>query len=508
VLEHYIDHIENFLVHFISGSPRGVDELIRGLEHPEAQFKTDEKLLKQIRRLAAELKSADIPDVTERQYYKDLVERFKSLNPNLHLDEFIGPFKELLIQATKYEKSDIAVLVKRNSIEATPHVMELRNYRTAMNIWKLILNRLTEDRPLEGIDEFEKKLAARQKMNVDTFRKETGLWLDKEDEAWHNWKGDQQKDREGFWHIANSKKENFILFRLLRECGQKDYAGEILIQTLKEGREKFIDKLRKLIQHLFSGPELHKVKVNAISEMIGLISKMLEKMDDALRKEKDKFAKVITARIGEIEKEHAKDVKEFEERRDRMEELSKKTLLAATLGADDYDNIAALDKSSDDLFVRAWDIIRVFKARLALSKWETRMIDTTQLNSELNAIIATGPSEFTVRAIESMKELHEKRTKEEITMEQYETSMKGVDDFIDKLMEQIPMITSRLRNVSDRRWKLVEEFEDLKFRSQREFDRAYDYADESSRRMRKRLHKEEYYPDLSPDEREWWDEAA
>jgi hypothetical protein len=314
IIEHYLDNLANFLVHFISGEQgkRGVDELVEGLRHPASQVKTDERLIAQLDKLARKVKKENLPDFDEWRHYERLLAYLKGLAADDDISRFISQFRSLLEQAKRYEKTEAAKVIARNSVKEMPRRAELENYKIAFLVWKFVYSRLVlPPQMLEESKEFEQAIATKAGMGVEKFRKESGLLNEAEDDNWTNFKA--------FSAIMLKSPKKSPVLKLLAKLGEKDQASEILRGSLNQGRPKFMDALKARLERMRSRAELERVELAARDELAKLVSDMVERMRAGLEDERKKFVELLSSRIKDLESEHAKELARVRKMRESVD---------------------------------------------------------------------------------------------------------------------------------------------------------------------------------------------
>jgi hypothetical protein len=432
LLEHYINKIENFLVEFITGEPgkRGIDHVIQGLEHPASEVKPDKKLIDELKKLSEE--------------------------------------------------------VKKIKAEKTPRMVEFENFEFAVVIWKFILSRIyrpdqeTKARHIIGpqrFEEIDRKIAEKLNIDVGKFKKEFAACFpkEKEDENMTNLIAFANK-------VANERNDN-IFIKLLREVGQKRYADLLIKQFGKKGAVKTDPKTVNAIANLIT-----RIDNKAAKEKVKAAAK--KELETALGKERDKFAKVINARIKELEKKFAKDLAELRKMYDDLSSAGKEIIKAKVSAANYAKKIDDLEKSRYDYNIRASDILLIQNAQVFFRLFMTGDIDEAKLNSKIDAIIAKKPSEFAVKAINGMRERLRARK-----------PLKEFDDFITKLVAQMPSISAYRQKTAKEIERIVPKIKDaqhvLKF--------YLTHADAKALQIWRKLHKmgiklEMYRETLRPEE--------
>ncbi len=500
VLEHYIDNDDNFLAHFVSGQPgqRGVDRLISGLEHPESEIKPDEKLLKKLRSLADDMKKKKMPDAEEVHFFRELAKRLKEIGHSSDHAGFVRDFEALVGEVSRYPDTEIAKQVKKFSGKDLPKTVRMNNWVRIIRLWDYIGLRLTEGKKLPPkMEEFEHTFPHTLEGigSVKEFREKTGLVSDPEDKEWTNWKNLQKE--------LKSKGKKHPLVRLLDEVGQQSQAEDILIEGAKKGRNYVLNQLDMFNRKINSEDALKKVQAAAVGEMVGKIESMLAGFKKEIEKERQKFDDVLSSRIEELRKKHSKELHELEKMKGEIEELSRLTILPATLGVQDYDDIKEMRSNRARDISMIMDILRVARARIMIRDFEEGKMDEPDLVRELEGFGGRCLNDFAKEAISRMRTVHERKMGNAMTLDDYNKAMANFDDYILKLLDRMGQISGEVKGYCNRLVKTAKEMENMQYESEYQLERWYDRTRRGMRQIRSMdmPYEERYEREFSPEER-------
>jgi len=494
IVNSYVKNFDNFIAHFISGEQgkRGVDLLINGLEHPESQVKPDEKLLNKLKKLSADLKRSEFPTAEEVLHYEALKTEFSKLVPMTDIHEFIKRFNELLVKAVRFKHTKVAIAVKEKSQKDLQKTIALENFEFSISVWKFIFSRLYrpdqagkagEILGSKDFKDIEEKIAEKLKMNAEEVKKEIALNFTKERE---------DNDMTNLMAFANRVVEqgrSNVLIRVLEESGHGKYAALLFTNQFGKKGEvktdpKTVNATAALITKMDTVSVREQVEISARDELSGMISIMLRDMKIELGKERGKFEKVLSERVIELEKAHAKNLAEVEKMKKSSEDRNKHLAVAGLASNEVVLKIEHLQKSRTDYYTRAVDILSVLRARVALAQFSING-DEAKLNSELEKIMEKAPAKFAVDAINRMHDVFFRRSKNLMTVDEFQKSLNGVDAFIEKLNLQIEHIAKHQLKVSDDIVGLAENLNDASYNAGLDIEEAQKEAMEEDRKIRK-----------------------
>ncbi len=504
IIENFIDNNDDFITKFVSGNPgeRMVDRMIQELEHPDRKIPADKDLLKKIKNLAETLKKKHIPTQEEWNFFRNKIDQFKNLQTSADLAEFNTWITNILVEIEKkYPDNSAAKIFKNRPKEKLPKLWALNNLKGKETLISYIIeNLLTKPRGFNHMREFEQHLEKMLDMKDNTFRKEAGMVRDNEkDEDFPNWFG--------FHTAVQSKKKKHPIIRALAKAGDKQLVESVL-EKAQKGRDEFMQYILAYEKKLTSFNHIAKVENEAKQEIAEIIHSNLEQMKKDIESERQEFTKVMTDRIKALKKAHAKNLAELSKRKEELDHLNKQTLLAANLAESDYKNIRALDKDVDTYLLRVSDIMKIVKTRNILFRLSAGKIDDSTADQEFERIIASGPSEFALKAINQMKSLYETRKSGSIDDNNYNSMMKNIDAFINKMMDQLPVLASNLSRMSHRMVNLASEFDDMKTEMDYYSDRSYRESMGAERWAHKHVPYPRYRDQLSPEEYELLDRTG
>jgi hypothetical protein len=517
IVDHYVNILENFLGRLVSGEPgkRGIDEVIRGIEHPESEVKPDEKLLKELKSLAKEMEKVKLPDLQEWQYHVSLKHDLEKLSPSPDIHKFINAFNNLLVNATKYPETDVAKAIKERSTKQIPKTIELENFEFAVSIWKFILSRIyrpdqeAKAKEIIGSQKFEgigEKIAEKLGISVDEFKGHTAECFPKEQED-----NNMTNLRAFTAKIAEQGKKN-IFMRTLRQIGQEKYAEMLINQCGKKGAvrtdPKTVNAIANLITKIDTVTAREKAELAARDEISHMVSELLEKMKAAITKEKEKFAKVLNSRIKELKEKHAKKLAEVSKMMKELNQSVKDVLLTITAADNITKNIHQLEKAQHDYNIRTSDILLIIKARTMLAQRSIGDIDEAQLKAELDKIISRRPSPFAAEMINRIRDLIDRQARNEITADNFYKTLENIDAFIKQLLSQITTIRASQQKSADKVVDLAAKFEDMEYNLGTNLPLVNKSATEKVRTLRKMKIEGRYTHQLSPEEQETLRRAA
>jgi hypothetical protein len=507
VVDHYLDSLENFLVHFISGSPgqRGIDHMVDGLEHPQSQIKTDKDLIKRLKKAADKLKKENLPDWDEWQHYELLKQDLIRLATMQDIHEFMTRFNEILVRATRYPQSEVSKMIMARSPKKTPKMLVLENLETIIAVWKLIFSRLyrpDQESIAQGIigrQDFERaKQSMARSLKISMAELENGirecLPNDREDNNWTNLKAFAESV------VKQGKKNMFVRFFLA--VGQNQSAELIINQFGKAGAvrtdPKTVELFGSVIRKLDSSSTKESAEKAAIDELGRSITGMLDRMKKGLEEKRDGLKVIISSRIKSLEKTHGRSLVELKGMRDRLTSVAKELTLNLVAGQNMDVKYTALQKSRADYYARASDIMAIMRARLLYIQFSRGFITKEQLDLGMNDVLSKKPSDFAVRLIGNLSALFAARMKGQIPVEDFEKRLKHIDGFIKKVEEQLPLIVAHQQNASHELARLDKVSKDIMFVVDLDTGRANKLAMEDMRKIGKMLPVEKY--NLSPED--------
>ncbi|MBW2964184.1 hypothetical protein KY363_01880 [Candidatus Woesearchaeota archaeon] len=482
ILETYLNNIDNFLEHFVSGVPgqRGVDMMINGLEHPDSRVKPDESLIKELKRMRDSLKKENIPDLEEWKHYRRLQQKVSQLRAEAEIHRFKEELDSLLVDAMRYPETPVARTIKEYSSKKTPRIIEAEDFELAVLVWKMILSRLClpddgqQQRLADGLlggrsakdieDEISNKLSIAAKRSKDiaelapniasgissVFRsgQETGNW--------DNLKG---------LAAAASDKQKSYLFRLLYALGQDKYADYIVNLFGKEGRQLDQPKTVKTIAGVIVRLDKEKgdMQLAARDELLKMIDSMLKEMHDRLSKERDEFARLVKDRVEKLEDKHAKELKTTLEMKTELEARTRKMAYAKGILHENYVRKRKRDDARMNFNIRIVDILLLMQARTASARLMsgTPNFRKNDFDSEIEGILKSGPSAFAEHHIRNIRQIVESRISNVLTAEQFDSSMKRIDEFISKLESQIPSLIEGQRSNSSKMIEIARDSDEV-----------------------------------------------
>jgi len=459
----YLKSYDNFLLHFISGKPgdRGVDKLIVGLEHPSSEIKPDKSLLARLKKQADRMKKLSVPDWNEWQHYEFLRQDLLKLGTTQDIHAFITKFNELLVRATQYPHTDVSKAIMAKSAKVTPKIMMLENLEMIVAAWKLLFSRLyrpdqqalaTQVLGNQDLERAVQAMARKLNISVDEFKRKVNLEFPKERED------ENMTNQIAFaTKVVNEGKKNLFVV-IFRETGHLQSAELLLKQFGSKGKIVTNPKTAEIFAEAIGrieGPQVkEKVERAATAELGLMITDMQGKMRKELTTEMKQFADIISGRIKEIEKKHAKKLLELKKMNQDLSRVNKELLHNAEAGTELLERMANLQKSRYEYLVRSKDITLVMKTRLLLIKYIGRTITDAELDIGFKDIYEKKPSDFAVRLITNLQSLFTAKAKGQMTQEEFDKKLSQIDDFIKKLGDQTPAIISHQE-------KIAQEMEDI-----------------------------------------------
>jgi hypothetical protein len=415
ILEHYLNNLANFLVHFISGEQgkRGVDELITGLQHKDSKVKTDENFIKLLDRQAKAVNKKNLPDFKEWQHYTTLKKDIDSLGPAADIHEFLNSFNALLVRAAQYPKTEVAVTLKAREVKKTPRTIELENYELAFYIWKLMLSRLLLPKQLPNFESrigrldphlikqaIKERLDSNRELHIkgsdDFFKSLDDCLPDRpESDNWDNLRG-----------FAKKIKDNSVL-EFLRKIGQGTKVDYVMKPFGKEGAALdqlgTITRIGTIIQKMRQ--DKANVETAARDELAKLVSDMVAKMDSGLGKEREKFANLLSSRIKELQKTHAKDLSKVTKMRESVDVKMERILSCFAAIENSAGFFASLEEEkrvNDEAFA---DVSAIISADIACSELLNGVIDENAFNAEIDRIVSTRYESKVSHTMSDMKQV-------------------------------------------------------------------------------------------------------
>ena len=482
-LQEIHDHnrAERYFIHFFAGKKgkRNIDmtlEYLRAIEKKRGDKSPfSEKLTKFDEEFQKKIKKGDILDWEMYYHYEKIMHAVQQLQPK-DIDDFRKEFNDLLVKATRFKETVIAKTILEENI---PEFAELDNYKAALRIWEFIQAKLVLPPPnFRGIAELEAEIAKKSGKNVEGFRKEAGLPNEKETENWDNFTTlDKMLSRQGRSHI---------IIKLLDKTGQARFAEEILVKGIKQGRQKMLDSISRHVEDMKGRQEQERVEDAAKKKLAGMIFDMIQKAHDEMKKEMAEFSKLVSSRIKDLEKAHAKRLVELKKMKTELDSLAEEIQFSVAAGSNITRNATDAIESLNAHRERQFDIDSMIHA-MTLALAET---DIRKFNSGIEDILSKRPATFAVDKINRIKDAVNRRARDEISVVAFEKELDDIHRFIERVAKQIPVlkqgkekIYSMLRRFAhDRLDRKLDDFSNVVYF---DFPKAYKLATEYSRKLKK-----------------------
>ncbi|MBW2996822.1 hypothetical protein KY349_00610, partial [Candidatus Woesearchaeota archaeon] len=318
-IEKYNFVIRNFIHFFFEKGERNIDRTIASLKDIEKKrgdkHPFSEKLVKFDEELQKKMTKGEILDWERYHHYEKLMRAADQLTPKA-IDDFRKEFNDLLVTATRFKETSVAKAILEKDV---PEFTELDNFKTAAMIWTLIDSKLRLPPPSpKGMVDFEQSISKKIGKSTEEFRKEAGFPNKTETDNWDNFKA--------FEEMLIKQGKSHIIIKLLEKTGQAKFAEEILIKGVKQGRQKMLDSMSKHIEDMHSTHEQTMVEIAAKKRLSEMITIMVKKANDEMKKETKAFAKMLSSRVTELEKAHAKKLVKLNKMREDIDEISREII--------------------------------------------------------------------------------------------------------------------------------------------------------------------------------------
>ncbi|MBW2968214.1 hypothetical protein KY362_07045 [Candidatus Woesearchaeota archaeon] len=472
ILEAYIKNRANFLAHFISGEPgkRGIDLLIQGLEHPQSKVKPDKKLLKQLKKMGKKLHRLKLPTYEEWNHYNTLEHEIHELRPNPKLHEFVEQFMVLHKKAMKYPETPVAKIMLRRNPKITPHMMQLENFELMMFVYKFLLSRLyrpdqeSQARNLLGHDFMQDKEALdnmfrRVKMTLDGFLSEAQKCFAKERE-------DENMSNIRALAAAMTSQGNKIIFaRMLTAAGLPAQAKALVASFGSKGKQRTdpntANKIAIRINTMQNRSVEQKVEMAAAKELFTFVFRTVEYMQKLIEAARKAFEKVLTRRIKELHRKHAKELTAFRKMDAKFSQRTTEVLCAAASGDALAGRINQARAAKQQNYLRASDILAVKQARLIYFKRLMGWINDDDVDKGIKDLMAEKPAPFAVTAINNIRYVFQQRMSGMITDEQFRQKDKAIQDYIKQLDQQLNQVPQNLLKADAMMEESYREWQDM-----------------------------------------------
>lgn len=440
--------VARHFIHFFFGEKgkRNIDqtiEYLRGVEKEKGdKHPFSEKLAKFDEELQKKMAEGEILDWERYHHYEKLMHAADQLKPKA-LDDFRKEFNKLLVTATRFKETSVAKAILEKDI---PELTELDHFKTAGMIWAMIYSKLKlRPKNLTIIAGFEEQLAKKIGKSVEEFRKEAGLPNETEIENW----GDPHSNFISFTQSIAKHGKNHIMIKLLDKTGQGRSADEILLKGAKQKRQKMLDSISRHIDDMRSAHEQARVEIAAKKRLAEMVAEMIKKANDEMKKETEVFAKMVSSRVTELEKAHAKKLVKLNKMREDIDSISREVIFSAIAAQ----NITRLLDSEEEHEKRQSDIWQVIEARALSMLLELNQLGIAEFNSKIDSILAKRPSGFAAKMITDIRNIYNRK----VIDEESSRHLEHIDRQIRVLREQTPQLRENKKRIYDQLERQVKE---------------------------------------------------